>query len=58
MTYIKHLNIFRKGNIVDAYCKAEGVGEVDGPVHWIYRTVSDMEKGGCVVKAQVPKTDQ
>lgn len=37
-----------------AYSKVEGVGEVDGPVHRIYRAVSDVEQGGCVVKAQVP----
>lgn len=54
MTHIEHLGIVRKGNIVDAYGEVEGVGEVDGPVHWIYRTVSDVEQGGRVVKAQVP----
>lgn len=40
---------------MDAYGEVEGVGEVDGPVHWIYRTVSDVKQGGRVVKAQVPK---
>lgn len=54
VTHIEHLGIVRKGNIVDAYGEVEGVGEVDGPVHWIYRTVSDVEQGGRVVKAQVP----
>lgn len=39
---------------MDAYGKVESIGEVDGPVHWIYRTVSDVEQGGCVVEAQVP----
>lgn len=42
---------------MDAYGEAEGVGEVDGPVHRIYRTVSDVEQCGCVVKAQVPIMD-
>lgn len=43
---------------MDAYGKVEGVGEIDGPVHWIYRTVSNVEQGGRVVKAQVPRTDE
>lgn len=38
-----------------AYGKVKGIGEVDGPVHRIYRTVSDVEQGGCVVEAQVPR---
>lgn len=43
---------------MDAYGKVEGISEVDGPVHWIYRTVSDVEQGGCVVKAQVPRNSE
>lgn len=39
---------------MDADGKVESIGEEDGPVHWIYRTVSDVEQGGCVIKAQVP----
>lgn len=54
VTHIEHPDIFRKGYIVDADCEVEGVGEVDGPVHWIYGTISDVEQGGRVVKAQVP----
>lgn len=41
-----------------AYGKVESISEVDGPVHWIYRTVSDVEQGGCVVKAQVPRNGE
>lgn len=33
--------------------EAEGVGEEDGSVHWVHRTVSDMEQRGRVVEAQV-----
>lgn len=58
MTHVEHFDIFMEGNIVDSYGEVKGVGEVDGPVHWIYRTVSDVEQGGCVVKAQVPITDK
>lgn len=58
VTHAEHLDIFRKGNIVDAYGEVKGVGEVDGPVHWIYGTVSDVEQGGRVVKAQIPITDR
>ncbi len=55
IAYIEHsLGFFWKWHIVDAYGKVESIGEVDGPVHWIYRTVSDVEQGGCVVEAQVP----
>lgn len=43
---------------MDENGKVESVGEADGPVHWIYRTVSDVKQGGCVVKAQVPITDR
>lgn len=43
---------------MDAYGKVESISEVDGPVHWIYRTVSDVEQGGCVVKAQVPRNGE
>lgn len=56
LTYVKHcFGLFRQWHIVYAYGKVKGVGEVDGPVHRIYRTVSDVEQGGCVVEAQVPR---
>lgn len=43
---------------MNAYGKVEGIGEVDGSVHRIYRTVSYVEQGGCVVEAQVPENDE
>lgn len=59
IAHIEHcLGFFGKGHIVDAYGKVESISEVDGPVHWIYRTVSDVEQGGCVVKAQVPRNSK
>lgn len=39
---------------MDVDGKAERVGEVDGPVHRVYRAVSDVEQGGCVIEAQIP----
>lgn len=33
--------------------KAEGVCEEDGSVHWVHRTVPDVEQCSCVVEAQV-----
>lgn len=59
LTHVEHsLCILWKGDIVDAYGKVKGVGEVDRPIHRIYRAISDVEQGGCVVKAQIPKRDK
>lgn len=56
-THIKHLGIVREGNVVDADGEVEGVGEVDGSLHWIYRTVPNMKQGGCVVESQITKKE-
>lgn len=46
-------SLFRQGNVVYPHGEAEGVGEEDGSVHRVDRTVSDMEQCGRVVEAQV-----
>lgn len=51
---LKHsFGLFGKGHIVYPDCKAEGICEEDGSVHWVDRTVPDVEQCCCVVKAQV-----
>ena len=54
-THVEHgLGLGRQRHVVDADGEAEGVGEVDGLVHRVYWAVSNVEQGGCVIKAQVP----
>lgn len=49
---LKHsFGLFRQGHVVYPHGKAEGVREEDGSVHWVDRTVSDMEQCGRVVEA-------
>lgn len=51
---LKHsFGLFGKGHIVYPDGKAEGICEEDGSVHWVDRTVPDVEQCCCVVKAQV-----
>lgn len=53
-THVKHgFSLFGQGHIVYLDCKVEDICEKYGSVHWVNRTVPDMEQGGCVIKTQV-----
>lgn len=54
-THSKHgPGLLGQRDVVDSDSEAKCVGEVDGPVHRVYRTVSDVEQGGGVIEAQIP----